>query len=192
MIQIDNILIAEDIIDEKFMCKLSACKGICCFEGDAGAPVTDEEIELLEQSLPHILPLLSEQSKKTLKDKGLFYLDEGIDKVISLNPDASCAFAFVADGIYYCAIEKAYRDGLINLPKPISCHLYPLRELKLNNLIAFNLHKWSICKSAYEFGCKNDIPVVVALKEALIRRLGEDFYEKLLAFVEFRQQKGKP
>ncbi|MBR5891273.1 MAG: DUF3109 family protein, partial [Bacteroidaceae bacterium] len=52
MVQIGDTIVSFDIFTEYFCCDPSHCKGICCVEGDAGAPVALDEVEKLEEALP--------------------------------------------------------------------------------------------------------------------------------------------
>lgn len=181
MIQIDDTIISTDLFEMKFCCDLALCKGECCVEGDSGAPVEEDELELLEKSLPMVWDTLSAKSKKLIKEQGVSYIDEEGDLVTSIVDGCECVFTFFDDkGVCKCALEKAYREGLTDFYKPISCHLYPVRLQKLRNgTIALNVHKWNVCKSAFRLGEEKGVPLYQFLKEPLIRRFGEGWYEKV-------------
>lgn len=181
MIEIGNTLVSFDLFDHMFCCDLEVCKGCCCVDGDSGAPLEDAEAEILEQIKEKILHLLPEKSCQTIKERGTSYIDRDGDLVTQLVDDREeCVFAyFAADGICLCAIEKAYREGLVDFHKPISCHLYPVRLKKYEHFTALNVHRWSCCKSAEEKGQKLGLPLYKFLKEPLTRRFGEAWYSEL-------------
>lgn len=187
MLQIDNTLISFDLFESKFVCQLSTCKGVCCVEGDSGAPLEEDEIPKINEILPIIWTDLSEKSKKIIEKQGIYYVDEDGDAVTSIVDGLECVFAyFDENGICKCAIEKAYRAGKTDFQKPISCHLYPVRLMKLNDLIAVNVHQWHVCDCARKFGDELNVPVYEFLKEPLIRQFGEDWYSQVeIAAEEF-------
>lgn len=181
MIEIDNKVISRELFTEKFICDLTACKGACCVEGDAGAPLEDAEAELLEQELPNILPFLNEAGKKAIEESGAFMLDrwDG-EKVTPLVNQKECAYTiFEEDGTAKCGIENAFRAGKTSFNKPISCHLYPIRITKYRKFDAINYHQWDICKAARTCGANLKVKVYKFLRTPLIRKYGEDFYSKL-------------
>lgn len=180
MLQIDDAIISFDLFDEHFVCDLNMCKGICCVEGDAGAPLEEEEIAKLEEILPLIWDDLSTESKKVIEKQGVFYVDWDLEPVTSIVDGRECVFTYTdADGICKCAIEKAYREGKTDFYKPISCHLYPIRIQKYNDFQAVNYHRWKVCECACALGEKLQIPIYKFLKEPLIRKFGEAWYEQM-------------
>ncbi len=179
MIQIDDTVISPDLFDEKFVCELSACKGICCVEGDAGAPLTEEEVDILEKILPAVWDDLSEKAKKVINRIGVSYIDEDNEPVTSIVNNRECVFTYKDKGTYKCAIEKAYYAGKIDFIKPISCALYPVRLQEYTEFTAVNVHSWSVCSCARSNGRKLNVPVYKFLKNPLIRRFGKDWYEKV-------------
>lgn len=180
MLQIQDTIVSLDIIEEEFCCNLAHCKGICCVEGESGAPVELEEVEKLESVLPDIWEDLSADAKKIIRDQGVVYADRGGDLVTSIVNGKDCVFTcYDENGTCFCAIEKAWRAGKTNFMKPISCHLYPIRVRKFDDFTAVNYHEWSICAGAKTFGQKNGLPIYVFLKEPLIRKFGNDWYEEL-------------
>lgn len=154
MIEIGNEIVSFDVIEECFLCDIASCKGICCVEGDSGAPLTTEEVSYLEKILPIIWGDLSDKSKKIIEQQGVAYEDEEGEMVTSIVDDKECVFAYEKEGIWKCAIEKAYREGKIDFKKPISCHLYPIRLQKFNRFTAVSYHKWDVCKEACYCGKK--------------------------------------
>lgn len=191
MLQIDETVISLDVLEKNFICNLQVCKGMCCIEGDSGAPLQDDEIEKLEKLLPLIMNNLSEASKEVINRQGVFYIDEDNEPVTSIVNGRECVFTYTdADGICKCAIEKAHIEGRTDFPKPVSCHLYPVRIQKYHNFLAVNYHKWDVCNSACLLGDKLKVPVYRFLKKPLIRRFGEEWYEKLvIAATELEKRK---
>jgi hypothetical protein len=180
VIAIDRILISEDIFDEKFVCDLSACKGICCVEGDGGAPLEEAELEKLQTEIEAVRPYMRPEGLETIDNGELFEIDDDGEYVTPLVKGAECAYvAFDQNGIAKCAIEQAHFDGKTDWRKPISCHLYPIRITQLKDFEALNYHRWPICKPACECGSKLNVPIFRFVKDSLIRKYGEDFYSKL-------------
>jgi len=180
MLAIQKTLVSLDLLEKYFVCDLSACKGACCVKGDAGAPLTEEEINILEDIIDDILPYLDEEGKAMIAQKGVFEIDVDGDKGTALLDNGRCAFALVDDaGMVSCGIEKAEKAGDINFKKPISCHLYPVRITEYKEYDAVNYNKWDICKPACDCGAKLDIPLFMFLKDALIRKYGNEWYEEL-------------
>lgn len=184
MIQIDNTIVSLDLIEQYFCCDLATCKGICCIEGDSGAPLTQSEVVEIEKILPFIWDTLSEKSKQVIEKQGICYTDIEGDLVTSIVDGKECVFSYMENGICKCAIEKAFKEGKINFYKPISCHLYPVRLTEYKNFIAVNYHKWNICSCAKQYGEAHKIPAYIFLKEALTRRFGEKWYAELCQIAE--------
>lgn len=180
MFQVNDTLISENLLDEFFVCDLLSCKGICCVEGDAGAPLEKDELKTIKDILPEIQEFLPENSKKIIREKGFYYIDQDGDCVTSLVNEKECVFAFFEeDGTCKCSLEKAYYQGKTDFCKPISCHLYPVRLQKINDYTAVNLHHWKVCECAFVLGKKLKIPAYRFLKVPLIRRFGEKWYKEL-------------
>lgn len=181
MIAIDNTLVSEDIVERKFVCDLTACKGACCVIGDSGAPLEKEELTIIESVLEKVKPYMNERGKKTIAKYGPHVIDSDGDYTTPLvSKGAECAYVYFDEtNTAKCAFEKAYMEGVIDWKKPISCHLYPVRITKYKNYDAVNYHKWDLCKPACECGKKLDVPVYRFLKEPLMRHFGEDWYKQL-------------
>ena len=180
ILDIDNVLITTDIFTEMFCCDLDACKGECCVEGDAGAPVTLDEVGAIEDALDEVWGELSASAQSVIDRQGVAYTDRDGDLVTSIVGGKDCVFTCHADGCCYCALEKAYREGRIKFCKPISCALYPIREVALKNgFTGLNYHRWDVCKAAVKKGRELQLPVYKFLKEPLIRRFGEEWYKAL-------------
>jgi Protein of unknown function (DUF3109) len=191
MLQIDDAIISLDVLDECFVCDLSSCKGICCIEGDAGAPLEEAEVEKLNEILPIIWDDLTDKSKKVIQQQGVSYIDEDGEPVTSIVDGKECVFTYTdSNGVCKCAIEKAHREGKIDFYKPISCHLYPIRLQKYEEFTAVNYHRWKVCDCARTLGGSLKVPVYKFLKEPLIRRFSAEWYEQLeIAAVELKQNK---
>ena len=182
MLQIQDTIISLDILEEYFVCDLSVCKGICCVEGDSGAPVEEGEIACLEKVLPVIWDDLSPKAKKVIEKQGLVYRDIDGDYVTSIVNGLDCVFTCYDENAYCkCAIEKAFREGKIDFYKPVSCHLYPIRVKQYKGFRAVNYHRWQVCRAAVISGKKQGVKVYQFLKEPLIRKFGEEWYEMLSA-----------
>ena len=180
MIQIDDKLISEDLFSEEFVCNLAKCKGICCVEGDAGAPLDEDETHILDEIYPKIKPYLRPEGIQAIEEQGTYTLDFEGDLVTPLVNNAECAYViFDEKGYTKCAIEKAYEDGVIDWQKPISCHLYPIRITEYSNFSAINYHEWDICSDACTLGKELGVKVYQFLKKPLIRKYGEEFYQTL-------------
>ncbi|MDD6894492.1 MAG: DUF3109 family protein [Prevotellaceae bacterium] len=190
--QIDNVLVTTDILTEKFCCDLDACKGQCCVEGDAGAPVTLDEVAAIENSLDTVWNDLTASAQAVIDKQGVAYTDQEGDLVTSIVGGKDCVFTCHEDGCCLCTLEKAYRAGKAKFCKPISCALYPIREVRLSNgLIGLNYHRWAVCSDAVKKGKELDLPIYKFLKEPLTRRFGSEWYEMLEeAARQFASQEG--
>lgn len=180
MLQIGEALVSLDLIEQFFCCNLDKCLGECCIEGDAGAPISKQEYEKIKEILPEIWNDLLPQAQEVIKQQGVGYIDEEGDLVTSIVDGKNCVFTcYGNNGMCYCAIEKAYREGRIDYYKPISCHLYPVRLTEYPTFTAVNYHRWKICKAAEALGRKENIRLYQFLKEPLIRRFGKEWYNEL-------------
>ena len=188
MIQIDKTLVSRDILKEEFVCDLSACKGACCIEGEGGAPLEDDEIELIDEALDEIRPFMRKEGIAAIEKNGVWYRDNDGDKLTTLVNGKECAFVnFDQEGKAKCSIEDAHRSGNTNFRKPISCHLYPVRLNEYKNFIAVNYHRWDICEPACACGSELNVKVYHFLKEPLIRKFGEEWFEQLMAADKYMQ-----
>ena len=185
MIAIDNILVADAVISEQFVCDLSKCKGACCVDGDAGAPLENDELDKLNEVYDAVLPYLNETSKKELERQGRYVYDREYGWVTPTINSKVCVYGIHdKDGVVKCGIEQAYIDGKVKWKKPISCHLFPVitKESKRSNDVYVNYEpREDHCKAACTFGKKLKVPVYVFLKEALVRKFGKKFYAALEA-----------
>jgi hypothetical protein len=179
MIKVDEVLISDDVHDVHFCCNLRQCKGACCVEGDAGAPLEEMEISLLEDYIDEIKVFMASTGIQEVEKTGVFDYDADGRFVTPLVNGNECCFVFFEDGIARCAIEQAFQEKKIPFPKPISCHLYPVRITQIGNQDALNYHKWHICNKALENGMKLKLPLYRFLEDALIRKYGRSWYNKL-------------
>lgn len=181
MIQIDNQIISSDVVTRKFACNLSACNGMCCIEGDSGAPLSESETHTLEKIYSKVRPYMTPQGLQAIEKQGVWVFDFEGDRVTPLIDNQACAYTYYENGIALCAIEKAFFKKKISFRKPISCHLYPIRISEYENFDAVNYDVQKICAPARRKGQKENIPVYVFLKQALVRRYGKNWYKQLEA-----------
>lgn len=182
IMQVGNVLLSPDIFTVKFCCDLQKCKGACCVEGDAGAPVTLDEIGQIEGSLDIVWHDLAASAQSVIDRQGVAYTDRDGELVTSIVQGKDCVFTCYDKGCCLCALEKACRKGRSAFVKPISCALYPLREKTFpDGTVGLNYHRWSICKDALSKGRELDLPLYKFLKEPLVRRFGSEWYDELLA-----------
>jgi hypothetical protein len=183
MIVIDNKLVSDEIIEEQFVCDLNKCKGGCCVDGDAGAPLSKEELKHLGEVYDAVLPYLDEENKKELVKQGKYVYDKEFGWVTPTIESKVCVYGMTdAKGIVKCGIEQAYNDGKVNWKKPISCHLFPIRvKLSKNKVTEYVNYepREDLCSAACTLGKKLKVPVYVFLKDALVRKYGTEFYETL-------------
>lgn len=180
MVQIDDKIISLDIFERYFVCDLPRCKGTCCVEGESGAPLEDEETQILDDIFPVIKPMLSRKALQVIEKTGTWEIDADGDKVTPIINGKECVYTyFDEDGICKCVIEKAWKEGLVGFKKPISCHLYPIRVTKYVDFEALNYHNWHVCAPARELGASLGVPVFRFLKEPIIRKYGEAFYAEM-------------
>ena len=185
MIVLQNTVISDDIKDKFFVCNLEKCKGACCVEGDLGAPLEEDELQILADNYEQIKPYLSEAGQQAIAEQGLYIKDWEDDFSTTTINDRECAYAIYDDNlILKCGIEQAYLDGKINWKKPISCHLYPIRITKYDGFEALNYDRWEICNPACGFGADLGVRVYQFLKEPLIRKYGQEWYQELETLVE--------
>jgi len=182
ILQVGDVLLSPDIITECFCCDYEKCKGICCVEGNAGAPVTLEEIGEIEEVLDDVWQDLSPQAQSVIDRQGVAYTDQDGELVTSIVNGKDCVFTCYDHGNCLCALEKACRAGKTTFMKPISCSLYPIRAKRFDNgMVGLNYHRWDVCKDAVVLGKRLDMPVYRFLKEPLIRCFGEEWYADLEA-----------
>ncbi len=181
LIEVGGVVLTTEIFTECFCCDLNACKGICCVEGDSGAPLTMDEVGELENVLDDVWHDLSAKAQSLLDTQGVAYTDCEGDLVTSIVNGKDCVFTcYGENGCCFCATDKAFREGRTAWPKPISCALYPIREKKIGKtLVGLQYHRWDVCRPAVEKGRELNLPIYRFLKAPLIRRFGEAWYEEL-------------
>ena len=185
ILEIGDVLVSSDIITECFCCDLDKCKGACCVEGDAGAPVTLEEIACIEDALDTVWQDMSATAQAVVDRQGVAYTDPEGDLVTSIVGGKDCVFTCYENGCCLCALEKAHRAGRIEFCKPMSCALYPIREKRFaGGLTALNYNRWDVCRDAVAKGRELGLPVYRFLETPLRRRFGDEWYEELCAVAE--------
>lgn len=186
ILQVGDVILTSEILTECFCCDLKACKGACCVEGDSGAPLTLDEVGNLEEVLDEVWPELSAKAQSILDKQGVAYTDCEGDLVTSIVNGKDCVFTcYGKDGCCYCATDKAFREGRTTWCKPISCALYPIREKRFGNgLSGLQYHRWDICRPAVEKGKELNLKIYQFLKDPLIRRFGEAWYNELCAVAQ--------
>jgi Protein of unknown function (DUF3109) len=185
MIAIGQTLISDEVLTERFVCHIEACKAACCVEGDAGAPLQADETQILEKIQSEIRPFLSPEGIEALDQQGAWVLDAEGERCTPLIGNRECAYAvYDSQGILQCGIENAWQAGATTFRKPISCHLYPIRIKEHTGFTAVNYHRWQVCQPACALGNKLGVPVFRFLKDALIRRFGEAWYAELEVVAE--------
>lgn len=186
LLQVGSVILTSELLTEFFCCDLEACKGACCVEGDSGAPLTLDEVGELENALDTVWPELSASAQAVIDRQGVAYTDEEGDLVTSIVGGKDCVFTcYGADGCCYCATDKACREHRLSWSKPISCALYPIREKRFKNgLTGLQYHRWEICRPAVEKGRAVGLHIYQFLREPLIRRFGDLWYEELCQVAE--------
>jgi len=179
MFQLKNTIISEEILEHEFVCNLAACKGACCIDGDAGAPLEPEEVEILNKIFPKIKSYLQPKGIQAIEEQGVFVKGEDGELETPLINGKDCAYTIFDGKTALCGIEQAYNEGIVDWKKPISCHLYPIRVKNYKDFSAVNYHKWHICSDACALGKELEVPVYKFLKEPLIRKFGEEWYQEL-------------
>lgn len=180
MLQIEDTIVSLDLITEEFVCDLCSCRGMCCVEGDSGAPVEEEEIARLEGALTVVWDDLAPEARELIERQGVVYLDEEGEFVTSIVNGKDCVFTcYDSEGNCLCALEKAFREGKIDFYKPVSCHLYPVRVARYKEFRAVNYNRWNVCRAAVLRGKREGVKLYRFLREPLIRKFGNEWYKQL-------------
>ena len=190
MIVVGNSIVSDDVADKRFCCDLGCCKGACCIDGDSGAPLLEEEVAVLEAILPEVKPYMTAEGLEAVERQGVAVRDQDGDIGTPLIDGGACAYiTYGDDGCALCAIEKSFRANAARFPhiasqfpKPVSCHLYPIRVEDYGEFTAVNYHEWDICRCARGHG----EPLYIGLKEPLVRRFGNEWYEELIEQINLR------
>lgn len=185
MIAIDNVLVSNEVIEDQFVCDLHKCKGGCCVDGDAGAPLENSELKEMDAVFEAVLPYLTEESKTELARQGKYVYDREFGWVTPTINGSVCVYGIKDTmGIVKCGIEQAFNDGKVKWKKPISCHLFPIRIKKSRDgktdFVNYEPRE-DLCSAACSLGKKLKVPVYVFLKDSLVRKYGLSFYEALEA-----------
>jgi len=192
MIVIDNVLVSDQVISEQFVCDLHKCKGACCVDGDAGAPLDRKELKNIDEVFDAVLPYLGKESKAEIERQGRYVYDKEFGWVTPTINSKICVYGIKdKEGIVKCGIEQAYNDGKVKWKKPISCHLFPIitKKSRNGNTEYVNYEpREDNCKAACSLGKKLKVPVYQFLKEPLIRKFGQKFYEALDATATHMQK----
>jgi hypothetical protein len=188
MVLIDQVLIEDEVLKEQFVCNLKACRGICCVEGDSGAPLEPEETIILENIWLHIKPFMNQKGIEAVEKQGTWIRAQDGSLETPLVNGKECAYTIFENGIAACGIEKAFLAGATDFRKPVSCHLYPVRiDEQKNNFELMRYDVWDICAPACKLGAKERVPVFRFVKDAIIRKYGTEFYEQLEAVALYHE-----
>ncbi|MEO7990505.1 MAG: DUF3109 family protein [Chryseolinea sp.] len=190
MMKVGDVLVSDDIRDKEFVCNLEKCKGACCVEGDFGAPLLQEELAILEEIYPKVKKYLSPEGIKEIEKQGTHTIDDEGELCTPIISGRECVYAIYDEKkVLKCGIEQAHKAGDIDWKKPISCHLYPIRVTKKKDFEALNYHKWHICTPACALGKELQVPVYKFLRDPLIRKYGEPWYNELVSVIETTPKK---
>jgi len=184
MLRIGNTIFSLDVLEKKFKCDPRLCHGYCCRYGDSGAPLSDPEVQILDEIWPEVKPFLRPDGIDAIEESGTSVIDSDGDNVTPLIDDLDCAYSVLSENVLMCGIEKAWTEGKVNFRKPISCHLFPVRLKQYSGFTAVNYEEMSICSDARKKGCKEGVYVYEFLKAPLIRALGENIYYELCVAAE--------
>lgn len=179
MFQLGKTIVSEDILEKEFVCNLSACHGACCVDGDAGAPLNEEETKILEEIYPLVKPFLRKEGIDAIEAQGTWVVGTDGELETPLIDNKDCAYVIFDGKTALCGIEQAYNQGIVSWKKPVSCHLYPIRVKDYSEFAAVNYDRWDICDPACGLGKELEVPVYKFVKEALLRRFGADWYAEL-------------
>ena len=179
MFQLNKTIVSEEILEKEFVCNLSACKGACCVDGDAGAPLDVAETKILQEIYPKVKPFLRSEGIQAIEAQGTFVTGEDGEFETTLIDGRDCAYVIFDKQTALCGIEQAYNQGIIDWKKPVSCHLYPIRVKEYSDFAAVNYHKWHICSDACSLGKELEVPIYKFVKEALVRKFGQQWYDEL-------------
>ena len=179
MFQLNKTIVSEEILEKEFVCNLSACLGACCVDGDAGAPLDEEETKILAEIYPKIKAYLRPEGIQAIEAQGTHIVSEFGELETPLIEGKDCAYVIFDGKTALCGIEQAYNEGIVTWKKPVSCHLYPIRVKEYSDFSAVNYHKWHICSDACALGAELGVPVYQFVKEALVRKFGQQWFDEL-------------
>lgn len=192
MFQLGKTIVSEEILKNDFVCNLTACHGACCVDGDAGAPLLESETTILEDIYEKVKPFLRQEGIAAIEEQGTWVIGTDGTLETPLIDNKDCAYVIFDGQTALCGIEQAYNQGLIDWKKPVSCHLYPIRVKDFSEFAAVNYDEWEICDPACQLGQELQVPVYKFVKEALIRRFGENWYMELEKVAADLKSEGKP
>ncbi len=182
-LEIDNVFINREVVETNFTCDLSKCKGACCtMESEYGAPITQTEIDIIDNILPEIIKYLPKEHVKVIESEGFWIEKHGDLMTRSLN-NRACVFVIWEGDIAKCGIEKAYRDKKIDFIKPVSCHLFPIRVSNFGGDV-LRFEKYNECKPALEKGEKTQIKILDFCSDSLERAYGKEWLNKIKSSVK--------
>ncbi|MFW5706530.1 MAG: DUF3109 family protein [Bacteroidota bacterium] len=185
MIIIDDTLISDELYTECFVCDLPVCHGGCCVHGDAGAPLEEEEVSVLQEIYDRVKPFMRTVGIDAIENQGAYVKDIDGEYTTPLVNGQECAYVyFDENNTAKCAIEKAWEEKKQPFRKPVSCHLYPVRITRYSNYEAVNYHRWPICDCARKNGKKLNVKIYEFLKDSLIRKYGQEWYDQLDAYIQ--------
>jgi hypothetical protein len=179
MFQLNKTIVSEEILEKEFVCNLSACQGACCVDGDAGAPLDEAETKILAEIYPKVKAFLRPEGIKSIEEQGTHVTSDFGELETPLIDGKDCAYVIFDGKTALCGIEQAYNEGIVDWKKPVSCHLYPIRVKEYSDFSAVNYHKWHICSDACALGEELGVPVYQFVKEALIRKFGQRWFDEL-------------
>ncbi|HEV2353325.1 MAG TPA: DUF3109 family protein [Puia sp.] len=190
MIAIDNVLISDKIVEEQFVCDLLKCRGGCCEDGDAGAPLEKDELDRLNGVYEKVKPYLTPAGIRSIETNGRYQYDREFGWVTPTIEGKMCAYGYKdAHGVIKCGIEQAWNEGKTDWKKPVSCHLYPIKASRTKAGEVLNYEpRESLCHPACVQGKRLKVPAYVFLRDAIIRKYGQDFYGALEQIAEKHQQ----
>ena len=180
MFLVGDVLVSDDVLDAPFACNLSACKGGCCIQGESGAPLELDELSAVEESFPKVEKYLRPEALEVIASEGLWEKEGRNSYGTTCVDDAECVFVTYERDVAKCSFQIAYQKGEIDFPKPISCHLFPVRISHNGEHEVLNYERIEICSPAIKFGRKNDMTLPAFLSEPLVRKYGQEWYNAFL------------
>ena len=179
MFAVDEILVSDHVVDAPFACNPGACLGACCVQGDAGAPLEESELEDIQRILPRVRKYLRPEALEVIESQGPWERRKQGGYATSCVDGAECVFVTYEGNVARCAIQRAYQEGRIDFPKPISCHLYPIRIERYGDFEALNYEEIPLCDSGRSYGRRVGVQLVDMLREPLTRKYGAVWFEAL-------------
>lgn len=188
MFAVDNVLISDELLDAPFCCNLQACLGGCCVHGEAGAPLERHERADLDRILPSIRHTLRPEALKVIDREGSWEEVGNGHYATTCVDGAECVFVTYDGPVAKCAIQRAHDEGAIDFPKPISCHLFPVRVASHGEMDVLNYERIGLCEPARKMGTRRSLQVADFLRVPLIRKYGATWYAKFREACELRRK----